>query len=81
LCSAGGLVALLISRLTIRSARLQSLLPVARPAFVVGYAVVGVAGFFAANAYLDAPDEAGLWGGLFLVFILDDLISRFAFRG
>ena len=81
LCTAAASLATLITRLMIRSARSQSLLQPAPRHFLVVYAVVGAAGFFAANAYLDAPVEAGLWGGLFLVYIVDSLICRFAFPG
>jgi hypothetical protein len=80
-CSASAFVATLIVRLTVRSARWQSLAPVARPTFWVGYALIGAAGFFAADAWLDAPLEAGLWGGLFLTYILDSMICRFVFSG
>jgi hypothetical protein len=81
LCTAAATLATLITRLMIRSARSQSLLQPARWDFLAVYAAVGAVGFFAANACLAAPVEAGLWGGVFLVYTVDSLICRFAFPG
>ncbi len=80
-CAAAASLATLITRLMIRRDRSQSFLQPARPDLLVGYAVIGATGFFAANCCLDAPVEAGVWGGLFLVYIVEGVIGRFAFPG